>query len=78
MAVPQARQADGRARHRNILEDSYGDMGKYARLIDPFRRPGALAEEAPPPNYSPAAPLDVTLAPGSAGSSRLTSPVGRR
>jgi tetratricopeptide (TPR) repeat protein len=49
----------------NILEDSYGEMGKYASLIDPFPRPGGPSGAAPPPSFSPAAGLEVALAAGS-------------
>jgi tetratricopeptide (TPR) repeat protein len=49
----------------NILENKYGDMGKYATVIDPFQRPRVAADTAPPPRFAPAAALEAKLATGS-------------
>lgn len=46
-------------------DKSYGETGRYARVIDPF--PGPKVAEGPvvPPRFDPPAPLDVRLAEGS-------------
>ena len=49
----------------NSAAKVYGEMGKYATVINPFPRPVAAAESAAvPPKFEPARPLDVKLAAG--------------
>ena len=43
----------------------YGEMGKYARVIDPFPRPRAPEKPAPPPRFGPANEIEVRLPEGS-------------
>jgi hypothetical protein len=48
-----------------ILEKSYGAMGKYATVINPFSPPEPSGEtEAPPPRFEAARRLQVKLADG--------------
>ncbi len=42
----------------------YGDMGKYATIIDPFPRPKAPAKAANPPRFETPKPLSVSLPTG--------------
>jgi tetratricopeptide (TPR) repeat protein len=49
----------------DILETKYGDMGKYATVIDPFPRPNPLPDtKAAPLNFATAERLQVRLADG--------------
>lgn len=49
----------------NSLVNSYGEMGKYATAIDPFRLPGKSASGASrPPRFGAGASVDVKLAAG--------------
>ncbi len=42
----------------------YGEMGRYAMVIDPFPRAPSTAKAAPAPRFGPATPLQVSLRPG--------------
>lgn len=42
----------------------YGEMGKYATVIDPFTKAPIAKEKAVPPKFDPPKPLDVALADG--------------
>ncbi|MGO9466207.1 MAG: FG-GAP-like repeat-containing protein [Isosphaeraceae bacterium] len=48
-----------------LMGDDYGDSGKYASVVNPFRgaEPGALAR-AVPLNFDPARPIQITLPEG--------------
>ena len=43
---------------------AYGEMGRYARVIDPFPRVKEPANVAPSPRFDPPTAIDVTLAEG--------------
>ncbi len=46
-------------------ESSYGETGRYARVINPFPSPKVAEGPVLPPQFDPPAPLDVRLAEGS-------------
>jgi tetratricopeptide (TPR) repeat protein len=49
----------------NMLENSYGSMGKYASVLNPFKASEpAVDSSAPPPHFDVAQPLRVTLGEG--------------
>jgi tetratricopeptide (TPR) repeat protein len=49
----------------DILESNYGDMGKYASVVNPFPTPDpADASAAPPPRFEAARSLEVKLGAG--------------
>ena len=49
----------------NSADKVYGEMGRYATVIDPFPRPATAQESAAmPPKFEPARPLSIKLADG--------------
>ncbi len=42
----------------------YGEMGRYAKVIDPFPRPKPAAKPGPPPRFGPPDPISVALPAG--------------
>jgi hypothetical protein len=47
----------------NSADKVYGEMGRYATVIDPFPRPAVAQESAAvPPKFEPARPLSIKLA----------------
>ena len=47
-----------------LAETFYGEMGRYARVVDPFPGPRVAEESQVPPRFDPPAPLGIHLAEG--------------